>query len=474
MRRQTDSLAFQLSVLVAGVALVVFAGVGVYLYQSLAAQLEERDDAELIERLTLMRHLVEESASVAVIRADPHRFIDSTGFHGEMLLDLRTERGDSVIGGGLDKVPEQHLALVPVERAAASSDMHTIRGAHAQSLRSIAAWGKAGDDSLVKIRLARNISAREALLSAYRLKVYAAIVVGAVLTALMGYAFIWRGLGKVRSLARQAEKVTANQLQLRLDATTAPAELRELASAFNEVLDRLERSFDKLSQFSADLAHDMRTPLNNLMVQTQVMLSQPRSSEEYEHLLNSNHEEFERLSRMVESMLFLARADHNEIALSLETVDLAGELDRLAEYFEGPAADAGLTIVIRADGKVFADPSLFRRAVGNLVSNALRYTPAGQVIALEAEHSARGTTVRVANPGPGIAAQHLPHLFDRFYRSDASRASTSLSAGLGLAIVQSIMTLHHGQVSVTSEPGKQTIFSLFFPSAAAHPFHHDR
>ncbi len=469
MTRATDSLAFQLSALVASVALAVFAGVGTYLYESLATQLTERDDSELIERLTLIRHLVEESAGIAAIGADPHRFIDSTGFHGEMLLDVCTERGDRVIASDAVAAPVHPFALVPVGRTPTSSDMQTVGGADSRSLRVLAAWGRARDGALVQIRLARDVSGRETLLSVYRMKIYIAILVGAIATALMGYVLIRHGLRKVRSLASQAERVTASQLQLRLDASAAPAELRELAAAFNAVLDRLERSFDKLSQFSADLAHDMRTPLNNLMVQTQVMLSHPRSMEDYEQLLNSNHEEFERLSRMVESMLFLARADHHEIALSLDRLDLAAELDRLAAYFEGPAADAGLTIEVRASGHVLADPSLFRRAVGNLVSNALRYTPVGQTIALESEQVADGVTVRVANPGPGIAAEHLPHLFDRFYRSDPSRASSSHSAGLGLAIVQSIMVLHQGKVSVTSEFGNRTVFSLFFPGAPQAP-----
>lgn len=463
MTRRSVSLALQLSALVAGVALAVFAGVGVYLYQSLSAELEERDDAELIERLSLMRHFLEESETVAAVAADPHRFIDSTGFHGEMLLDMRTERGVAVLASSTDVAQDSQGPLVPVGRTPLPSDMRTIRSASGLPLKALAAWGRTRDGALVRVRLARPVSAREALLSAYRTKVYAAIVMGAAITALMSYLLIWRGLGKVRSLARQAAKVTAAQLQLRLDASSAPAELRELAAAFNEVLERLQRSFDKLTQFSADLAHDMRTPLNNLMVQTQVILSQPRSTEEYQNLLSSNHEEFERLARMVESMLFLARADHNEIVLTTEWLDLAAELVRLAEYFEGPAADAELSFIVMAGGHALADASLFRRAVGNLVSNALRYAPPGHAIILQTEDRDDGVIVRVSNPGPGIAAEHLPRLFDRFYRSDTARSSTSISAGLGLAIVSSIMSLHNGRVSVTSEPGKETTFALFFP-----------
>jgi two-component system heavy metal sensor histidine kinase CusS len=236
-----------------------------------------------------------------------------------------------------------------------------------------------------------------------------------------------------------------------------------MADSFNDVLSRLQGSFQNLSQFSADLAHDMRTPLNNLMVQTQVALSQTRERDEYEELLTSHHEEYERLVRMVETMLFLARADHDEIVLTAPELDVSLELHRIAEYFEGPASDAGVRFAVAGTGAVVADAVLFRRAVGNLVSNALRYTPRGSVINLDGEQSEKGMTITVSNPGIGIDGRDLPRLFERFYRSDKSRSSSGTSAGLGLAIVKSIMKLHGGTAAVHSTNDRAT-FTLFFPS----------
>jgi two-component system heavy metal sensor histidine kinase CusS len=259
--------------------------------------------------------------------------------------------------------------------------------------------------------------------------------------------------------------VTAHNLTVRLDAAAAPEELRMLAKSFNEVLDRLEYSFNNLSQFADDLAHDLRTPLNNLMIQTEVMLSQPREPDEYQNLLASNFEEVGRLARMVESMLFLARADHDQIALATERLDARAELERIADYFEGPASEAGVAFDIRATGYVQADAHLLRRAVSNLVANAVRYTPRNGVISMEAVQGAEGTTISVSNPGAGIDEEHLPRLFDRFYRSDKSRSSTSSSAGLGLAIVKSIMLLHGGSASVTSARQGATRFALRFPTS---------
>ena len=143
------------------------------------------------------------------------------------------------------------------------------------------------------------------------------------------------------------------------------------------------------------------------------------------------------------------------------------ELTRIAEYFEGPASDAGISFIVIASGKVFADGHLLRRAVSNLVSNAIRYTPKGETISLKAIADDDGAVVSVSNPGPGIIHEHLPRLFDRFYRSDKSRSSTSASAGLGLSIVKSIMALHHGRASVTSELNGVTQFTLFFPDTTA-------
>jgi len=194
------------------------------------------------------------------------------------------------------------------------------------------------------------------------------------------------------------------------------------------------------------------------------VFSQPRDSEEYQNLLSSNYEEFGRLARMVESMLFLARADHDQITVGTELLDVKRELEMVAEYFDGVMSDANIALEINAVGEVWADAHLLRRAVNNLVANAVRYTPSGGVISLTAAQVADGVTISVTNPGAGIEPAHLPRLFDRFYRSDPSRSSKSSSAGLGLAIVKSIMALHGGAASVTSERHGLTRFSLWFPS----------
>ncbi|NUT15216.1 MAG: heavy metal sensor histidine kinase, partial [Cupriavidus sp.] len=262
-----------------------------------------------------------------------------------------------------------------------------------------------------------------------------------------------------------------SRLATRLDVGSAPAELRELAAALNDMLARLQDSFSRLSEFSADLAHDFRTPISNLIGQTQVTLAQSRKSVEYEALLESNLEEYERLARMIENMLFLARADHAQVALDVRTLDAREELDKMAEYFEAVAADREVGLTVSGSAPVEADQTLLRRAVTNLLDNALRHAPAGSTVRVEVarEPTAAGpgtgtaTSIRVSNAGPAIPPETLPHIFGRFYRADPSRRNSAASTGLGLAIVDTIMRLHGGSVTVRSVDG-MTVFTLQFPA----------
>lgn len=470
MSRFGRSLTMQLGALFACVAVMVFSAVGFYLYQALATQLQERDDTDLVGRVLQIRHLLEETSSLESIRNEPHRFLDAVDSRRGLLIVMQTQDGRLLMQNTEARSFVPNGSQLPADIEPSPADTKPVELANGVRLRVIAAQGMVGSTGkIINIAIARTADDRAALLSAYRKKVMTAVFAGAALTALLGFLLVRQGLHKVRVLAAQAQQVTAHNLEMRLNVDSAPQELRVLADSFNEVLDRLQSSFNNLSQFADDLAHDLRTPLNNLMVQTEVAFSQPRESEEYQNLLSSNYEEFGRLARMVESMLFLARADHDQIALTTERLDAATELARIAEYFEGPASEAGISFDIVATGAVLADAHLLRRAVSNLVANAVRYTPRGGVIAMAANQRADGVLISVSNPGPGIEAEHLPRLFDRFYRSDRSRSSQSSSAGLGLAIVKSIMSLHGGRASVESERGGLTQFSLLFPGSGGGP-----
>lgn len=464
MLRRRTSLTARLGIMFALVATLTFVGVGIYLYRALALQLEARDDSELVGKIGLIRHFLDETPSIRALRADTHRFRDAIAERDGLIFLMRAADGAMLLESHPSHGKWPAIPLTPADQTPGRAAVHLWTFKSGVPARAVAAWGVLGNgQEQVQIVVARTASDRMALLGAYRGEVLAAVLSGAMLAALLGYLLTRRGLRPVRAIARQAHSITAQRLGTRLNAHEAPAELQTLVESFNAMLDRLHGSFQRLSQFSADLAHDMRTPLNNLVLQTQVALSQPRAAEDYHALLASNLEEYERLARMVEGMLFLARADHAQIALDKQQLDAAAELQRIADYFEGVADEAGVRIAVQAEGTVTADAMLLRRAVNNLVANAIRYTPSGEMLRLDAYPGNNAMVIAVTNPGPEIDAKHLPWLFDRFYRADPVRGDSASSAGLGLAIVHSIMTLHGGRIDV-ERAGDATVFRLWFPT----------
>lgn len=269
---------------------------------------------------------------------------------------------------------------------------------------------------------------------------------------------VHQGHAPIRRISQQINRINSEQLHLRLDSVGVPSELTPMATAFNEMIDRLEDGFRRLSNFSGDIAHELRTPITNLTTQTQVALSRARTAQEYREILYSNLEEYERMAKMIGDMLFLAKADNGLIAPALSSVPLVAELGELADFFEAWCEERKVAIEITGDTTLTApsDRAMLRRAFSNLLSNAIRYTPEGGTIKVSIRDERDIVRICIINPGPTIAPEHLPHLFERFYRPDASRHRNGEGAGLGLAIVKSIVHAHGGQISATSNNGITT------------------
>jgi two-component system heavy metal sensor histidine kinase CusS len=230
------------------------------------------------------------------------------------------------------------------------------------------------------------------------------------------------------------------------------------------MLTRLEDSFSRLSRFSDDVAHELRTPINGLMGMAEVTLSKERTPEEYRLVIESSIEEYGRLSRMIERLLFLARATNKEISIEKMPLDLHRELVRICELYRAMAEEQGVETICHGEGTVQADPELFGRALSNLLANALQHTPSGGRVTLAGSRvSEHVVEVRVPDTGTGIPAEHLAKIFDRFFRVDSTRSAATGGAGLGLAIVKSIMDLHGGTVRVESRTNNGTTFVLAFP-----------
>lgn len=293
-----------------------------------------------------------------------------------------------------------------------------------------------------------------------------ALVLSALFSAGLGWLVARRGLLPLRQVTAVAASISAASLQERIPLAAVPLELQQLAASFNAMLARLDDAFMRLSNFSADIAHELRTPLSNLMTQTEVVLAQPRDSEAYQETLYANLDDCKRMARMIDDMLFLAKADNGLIVPEQQPVALDVEVEKLFEYYRLLADERGIRLQLHGHAVVRGDVLMLHRALSNLLSNALRYTPAGASIQVELEQNANGSALRLSNPGPTIAGEHLERLFDRFYRADpARREGSPHNAGLGLAITRSIIHAHQGQIHCTSVAGKTT-FCVQFPAAA--------
>lgn len=300
-------------------------------------------------------------------------------------------------------------------------------------------------------------------LNGFRQTLATMIACSIALLGLLGWVAVRRGHKPLHAIVAQIRRISADRLDSRIAPEDTPTELTDLAHSFNEMLARVEEAFTRLSNYSADIAHELRTPVANLMAQTQVALSQPRSSEQYREVLYSNVEELERMAQMIGDMLFLAKAENGLEPPHVIDVDLAHELHELFDYYDAWAEARGVKLQLTGAASVRGDKLMLRRALGNLLSNAIRHTPIGLTVQIRiARPDSETVTIDIENPGATIAAEHLPNLFDRFYRIDPSRQRSGEGAGLGLAIVKSIVEAHFGRVAVHSADGV-TRFSIALP-----------
>ena len=292
----------------------------------------------------------------------------------------------------------------------------------------------------------------------------ALVVVGAgavLLVTLLGHWVARLGLRPLAQLSTEAQALRPRMLSQRLQVATLPAELSDLAQAFNGALGRLEEAYQQLEAFNADVAHELRTPLANLIGGTQVALSRERSAPEFQEALQSNLEELERLRSIVNDMLFLARADQGEAATGRIDTCVADEVAKTVEFFEFVLDESGGTVAIEGDRQARAplDTALFRRALSNLLQNAIQHAPPGARLAVAITPREGVLWIAVRNPGAPIASEHLPRLFDRFYRVDPARHDRGgqHGHGLGLAIVKAVARMHGGAVAALSAEGMTTV-----------------
>jgi two-component system heavy metal sensor histidine kinase CusS len=460
MRARPPSLTLRSTLAFALVAMISVGSAGMFLYETTKATVLERSDGGVLARLDHFRKLLRYDLTLDQLMASPQLF--------ENMLN---NEDDIFILGEPGKVPViqvnplqarlPSLETVKQDQPLHISDLRSGASPQGIPLRAASVQVLANGIEL-HLQAAHVLTREMAMLATFRQRIYAAMAMAFLITALLGYVLLRRGLRPLRDMAAHAAAITPARLHNRLDYHDTPVELHQLGEAFNAMLDRLHDGYQRLTQFSADLAHEIRTPVGSLMGHCQVALRQPRSADEYQALLASNLEELERISRLVESILFLARADEAQSVLERQSLQLHDELQRVAGYFEGLAEERQLTLQPLGDGSVQADPILVRRALSNLVANAIRYADPDSTITLRIAQGDGHCLIEVENQGPVLTQAALGKLFDRFYRGDASRNQSSDSNGLGLAIVAAIMHLHGGRVSVAQSTYGRICFTLAF------------
>jgi two-component system, OmpR family, heavy metal sensor histidine kinase CusS len=466
--RLWGTLAFRLTAwyTLAGLFLVFVATTSLYLV--LLTQLDRSTDLFLADKLLVLRTLLRERPN------------DWSGLREEVELESAARRYEHFYIRLLDDHNRPLLTTpgmaeqLDLAQFASQTQSHLERaipmqGRQKQAFRVASAQAPVGSPptGTDTIQIAIDVSHEQELLARYRFWFWGILLATFAICPLVGYHIAQRGIRPVEEVAATARRISSTNLRERILPEGYPLELASLAGTFNNMLDRLEQSFEQISRFSADIAHDLRTPVNNIRGEAEVALARARTVDEYRDVVESCLEGAVRLSDLIGNLLFLARAESPLTHLNRECVNVGELLDGLCEYYEASAAQGGIALTTVAAEPVIAelDRTLMQRAVGNLISNAVAHTPPGGAVVLATNAEAAAIRIDVTDTGAGIPPEALPRVFDRFFRVDPSRSQASGGTGLGLAIVQGIVLLHGGNVEIASQPGRGTSVTLRIPLA---------
>lgn len=457
------SLAVRLALASACVGLAIGSIAIAISYVALSRQLSERVELELDGKQSLVLHFLSEIDSASALGQQLHRFGDLFVGHDDLHLVIAGVGTNEILASFSSLAVESAQLLTTQADAKSLIDWHSRQGT---ALTALVRQGSFANGEQVQFVLSQERANDQMLL---RGLIDGALIGLPLLMALI-IAGAWvvgrTGLAPLVRFEKLARASSAVSLAHRLELDDLPKDLQDLAKAFNAMLDRIDEGVLRLTRVAGDLAHEMRTPIATLIGLSQVTLSQPRTADDLRSVIERNIEELERLSRLIADMLFLAHAEDEGQALRKEPANLRDEANRIKDYMSVVADERGIAIEVSGNASVLAERVLVQRAITNLISNAIRHALPGSTIRIEIAAQTDSATLSVINAGSVIAAEHIPHLFERFYRADTGRSRHDGGTGLGLSIVKAIMTLHGGTVEVASTPdtatGGDTRFKLTF------------
>ncbi|MGU7810848.1 heavy metal sensor histidine kinase [Burkholderia sp. AW49-1] len=461
------SITLRLSAMFGIVSLLVFTLVGCGLFVMMERQLFAELRATIDTRAKVAQMIVSHATTAARGRLMQEKLADLEPPDGSTRYQIDSPDANFRFGHPVDGVP--------VGKPFGAFQQYALNHSSYDVMTKTVPIAGSGERPDLKLIVASSCERTQRMLRRFVWTLAALIAIATVVTLLLSRAVARFGLAPLERLSQDAAAINATDRRQRLHTDALPTELRDLAASFNGALERIQQTYARLEAFNADVAHELRTPISILIGQTQVALtSRDRSVDRMRQTLQSNLEEFERLRVIINDMLFLSRSDRGERATDLKHVSLADEVRRMLDFLEIPLDEAQLRAELHGDARAAVDPSLFRRAMTNLLINAIQHSAPGATLNVTITPRDTLVDVSVANPGEPIDPVQRSHVFERFYRLEEARANSKENHGLGLSIVKAVAEMHGGSVFVACSGGVNTFgFSVSTQACSIGPLRTD-
>lgn len=455
--KKTPSLTLRLLLFVGLATVAIFLGFGWYIESTADEHFLQQDHNELQTTAQTLQKTIQSTQNKEELL---NRLILIMSSHPDVFAYIENASGENYF------INLQHSniqALISKQKQQGLQSIQTLQTWQQGSnhYRVLVNHMKEKQQNLITVIVGMDINFHQHYLKTFRQNLWIGALVACILMIILSYLLVKKGLKPIQTISHNIQSITTEHLNTRLNDKAAPSELRSLIHSFNTMLEDIEDVFKRQSQFSADIAHELRTPISSLMMQTQIMLSKPRSTEMYQDTLYTNLEELERLSKMINDMLFLSKTTKGQTPLNVVTIDLAEELHALIEYFEPLAEDAEVHFLQKgAATPITGDKLMLQRALSNLLSNAIKYAKKHTTILITLSEQENDSCITLRNVmEKPLSQEQLCHIFDRFYRADTARERKNNGTGIGLSIVKSIIDMHQGKIQVQMEDGN-IIFTL--------------